>query len=61
MVKGVLEELLDNTRELECHAKHGRAAIEVLIAGHLSQSRGNSPVALPLVHKSETELWLPVT
>lgn len=46
---------------LDCEAAHGRASIEILAAAHLSQRRGNAPVALPDDSVELQQLWLPVT
>jgi predicted dehydrogenase len=47
--------------EIECDARAGEHAIEVLVAAHVSAKKGNQPIALPLREKEEIELWLPVT
>jgi predicted dehydrogenase len=60
MIRGCLQDLMSG-REMISGAEHGRLAVEVLIATHLSQKRGNVPVALPLRSDEETTLWLPVT
>lgn len=60
VLAGLLEDLLADG-PLECDAGHGAAAIEVLVAAHLSHRRGHVPVRLPLESKEDCDLWLPVT
>ena len=48
MLRGVLEELISEIEPMECAAVHGKRAVEVLVAAHLSERQGNSPVELPL-------------
>ncbi len=59
-IRGVLEELVGGGA-MDCDAAHGTAAVEVLVATHLSKARGNVPVALPLTSKEDRSLWLSVT
>ncbi len=59
-IGGLLTELLSDG-PMECDALHGRAAVEILTAAHLSSERGHAPVPLPLAGKAEREKWLPVT
>lgn len=60
MLRGVLEELVADG-PLECDPVHGRDAVEVLVAAHLSHRSGNVPISLPLLAREDRELWLPVT
>lgn len=46
---------------LKCDVSHGMAAIEILIAAHLSARRENRPVVLSEITPEDRELWLPVT
>jgi predicted dehydrogenase len=59
MLRGVVGELMGDG-PMDCDAVHGRAAVEILVAAHLSARRGNVPVALPL-EGDDRKLWLPVT
>lgn len=59
-ISGLLEELLSD-RPMECEASHGRAAVEILAAAHLSSERGHAPVRLPLSGKGDRAKWIPVT
>jgi predicted dehydrogenase len=45
----------------ECLAEHGAAAVEILVAAHLSHESGNLPVALPLTAPEDLDRWLPIT
>jgi predicted dehydrogenase len=58
-IRGGLLELLGDGA-LEADGLSGLAAVEVLVAAHLSQRRGNLPVTLPLPADDRAE-WLPVT
>ena len=60
MLQGLIRELM-GVGVMECDAHHGRAAVEVLAAAHLSHRRGHVPVRLPLVDAESAALWLPVT
>jgi predicted dehydrogenase len=60
MIAGCLRDLASN-EPLASDARHGRAAVEVLVAAYLSSSRGNIPVALPLVAAADLEFYLHVT
>lgn len=59
MLTGVLKELASGG-DMDCDARHGRSAVETLVAAHLSHQRGHVPQALPLVAE-DREQWLPVT
>lgn len=59
-IGGLLEELLAD-KPMDCDGLHGRAAVEALVAAHLSHERGNVPVELPLAGRAERNKWLPVT
>lgn len=61
MLRGVLDELLSSREPMDCDARFGKRAVEILAAAHLSDRRGNLPVPLPLVTQEERSLWLPVT
>lgn len=61
MLQGVLEELVGEDLPMECDAKWGRRAVEILVASHISSRRGSIPVELPLVSTEEQALCLPVT
>jgi predicted dehydrogenase len=60
MIRGCLADLT-SPRPLVSDARHGRAAVEVLVAAYLSHRRGNIPLKLPLVDPDEVELCLQVT
>jgi predicted dehydrogenase len=60
MTRGLLRELM-GTGEMDCDARHGLIAIEVLAAAHASAARGQVPVELPLSSQEDRERWLPVT
>jgi predicted dehydrogenase len=57
---GVVLAELAGEGPLACDGEHGRHAVEVLAAAHLSATRGSSPVALPL-QGEDRALWMPVT
>ncbi|MGD9722088.1 MAG: Gfo/Idh/MocA family protein [Pirellulales bacterium] len=60
MIRGCLTELVAEA-PLAGDGRHGRAAVEVLVAAYLSQQRGNVPVKLPLEQRDELNLRLAVT
>jgi predicted dehydrogenase len=60
MIRGCLTNLVSDG-PLASDARHGRAAVEVLVAAYLSHARGNVGVKLPLTARDEIELCLPVT
>ena len=60
MIRGCLADLISDA-PLASDARHGRAAVEVLVATYLSHDRDNVPVKLPLVDREDLELCLSVT
>ncbi len=60
MIRGCLADLIADT-PLASDARHGRAAVEVLVATYLSHERGNVPVELPLTGSEDIARSLPVT
>jgi predicted dehydrogenase len=60
LTSAVLHELATGG-PLTCGAEHGRHALEVVVAAHLSDGREHATVALPLSDQASRSLWLPIT
>jgi predicted dehydrogenase len=60
MIEGCLADLLHDG-PVESDAAQGLATVEILVAAHLSQRRGNVPIDVPLTSPSDRKEWLPVT
>lgn len=60
MTAAVLTELAKEG-PLTCSAENGYRSLEVIVAAHLSHSRGNMPVALPLEREDDLSLELAIT
>jgi predicted dehydrogenase len=59
-VKLVVEELIGDG-PLECTPEHGIAAVEILVAAHISGQRGHARITLPITDTQDRGMWLPVT
>lgn len=55
-----LRELVQE-RKLTCAGEDGLRSLEIVIAAHLSNERGHTPVALPLTDPEAKAKWLPIT
>jgi predicted dehydrogenase len=60
MIEGCLADLLGDG-PVQSDGAQGLATVEILVAAHLSQRRGNVPVDVPLTSSSDRKEWLPVT
>jgi predicted dehydrogenase len=60
MIAGCLRDL-KSSEPLASDARHGRAAVEVLVGAYLSSARGNVPVKLPLEANADLEFYLSIT
>jgi predicted dehydrogenase len=60
MLRGLIREVTGEG-QMTCDGTHGRLAVEVLAAAHLSAERGGIPMSIPLTDPKDRDLWLPVT
>lgn len=60
MIRACLDDLTSDS-PMVSDARHGKLAIEVLVAAYLSQEQANIPIKLPLRTPEEQNRWLPVT
>jgi len=60
MIQGCLADLLGEA-PVASDGAQGQATVEILVAAHLSQRRGNVPIDVPLTSLSDRKEWLPVT
>ena len=60
MIEGCLADLMGDG-PVESDAAEGLATVEILVAAHLSQRRGNVPILVPLKNPTDRKEWLSVT